>query len=487
LLLMPEASAGCMCPFPNMCSVVFKPTEKNKAFTQYSAIGDMTPVKRLAVNLGAAGDRSDAQGKLWLAWPRPFTGRLILPLKIKQAFHGGGKYYKRNSVYTSVAGTDDSWLFASSATGLKTCEIPLLAPADGTAIYSVSLAFADPVNTEPGQRVFDVKLQGKVVLENLDIAKETGGADRALFKKFDGVEVTQNLLIELVAKTKGTGVEKATILQAVEVVQERVTSIGCAVPDVLMNNVESEKVLEVKLANIRETDFAGTLKVSVPDGFLVSPSQTEIKLAAGDRISLPLELTVKPNVDAGDYQISVNVLKGDGSPEFQQSASIEHLGPHGRIIVPVAEDTATSARFPDRVWGTATSMMVDGGNSKMGDEHHALAYLKFRLDLPSKVAGARLRIYSSGNPSVDSGHVCLADGPWSEATLTYAEQPPAGEELAKLGKVAEDQVVDCALKIDLNGKKELSLVIEPTSCDGIGYFSRESGKPAELIIEYLLD
>ena len=123
----------------------------------------------------------------------------------------------------------------------------------------------------------------------------------------------------------------------------------------------------------------------------------------------------------------------------------------------------------------------------MGDESHTLAYLKFQLDLPDKLTSARLRIYNAGNPSSDSGHVCLTTEPWSETQVTYASKPAVGEELAKLGKVAEDQIVECPLKINLTGKKELSVVIEPTSCDGIDYLTREAGKPAELIIEYLLD
>ena len=35
LLLMPEASAGCMCPFPNMCSVAFQRRERIKAVGLY--------------------------------------------------------------------------------------------------------------------------------------------------------------------------------------------------------------------------------------------------------------------------------------------------------------------------------------------------------------------------------------------------------------------------------------------------------------------
>jgi hypothetical protein len=50
--------------------------------------------------------------------------------------------------------------------------------------------------------------------------------------------------------------------------------------------------------------------------------------------------------------------------------------------------------------------------------------------------------------------------------------------------VSENQVVERVLGVDLSGKKELSLAIDPTTCDGVDYLSRESGKPAELIVEY---
>jgi outer membrane protein assembly factor BamB len=149
LLLVPEASAGCMCAFPNMCTVVFHPTKKNKAWATYSADGPTSPVRRLAINLGAPGDRNDSAGGLWLGYPRPFGGRLSLPLDIQTTFWPGGRFVKGNSAYTPFAGTDDPWLYASAARGLRKCVIPLLGKADGTALYRVALALADPENDLP--------------------------------------------------------------------------------------------------------------------------------------------------------------------------------------------------------------------------------------------------------------------------------------------------------------------------------------------------
>ena len=52
LVVMPEASTGCMCDFPNMGTVAFQPTEQQKAWAWYSTSGAALPVKQLALNLG---------------------------------------------------------------------------------------------------------------------------------------------------------------------------------------------------------------------------------------------------------------------------------------------------------------------------------------------------------------------------------------------------------------------------------------------------
>jgi len=43
----------------------------------------------------------------------------------------------------------------------------------------------------------------------------------------------------------------------------------------------------------------------------------------------------------------------------------------------------------------------------------------------------------------------------------------------------------CPLDVELSGKMELSLVLEPTSTDAANYVSREGGSPPELVVEYV--
>jgi hypothetical protein len=221
LLLVPEASAGCMCPFPNMCTVVFKPGAKQKGWGYFSVSGPMTPAERLAIHFGAAGDRRDGSGKLWLGYPRP-TGSLVLHFKLETTLMPGGSFVARSSSYTPIAGTEEPWLFASAARGLTRCGIPLLGPGDGLAAYRVRLGFADPDNDRPAMRVFDVKLQGTTVLKDFDIAAAAGGRDKAIFREFSGIDVADKLVIELVPAVRKPAPAQAPILQTVEAVREKV-------------------------------------------------------------------------------------------------------------------------------------------------------------------------------------------------------------------------------------------------------------------------
>src|SRR5205085_9600060 len=71
LVVIPEASAGCVCLFSIAATIVFEPRDHRMEWGVYSATGAKLPVQHMALNLGAPGDRRDAHGKLWLGYPRP--------------------------------------------------------------------------------------------------------------------------------------------------------------------------------------------------------------------------------------------------------------------------------------------------------------------------------------------------------------------------------------------------------------------------------
>jgi hypothetical protein len=217
LVVIPEASAGCVCLFSITSTVVLEPREdRSPSWGIYSLGGNTTPVKRLAVNLGAPGDRRDALDRLWLSYPRPATvGRMEFVFDIKPQLTPEGTFEARNNESIVIANADVPWLFTSQAIGLKHCELPLVGPKDPPGNYKVKLYFAElDANTKPGDRVFDVKLQGQPVVTNLDVTKETGGSLRAMTREFSNVWVDGKLAIDL------TPVAGQPILSAIEVERE---------------------------------------------------------------------------------------------------------------------------------------------------------------------------------------------------------------------------------------------------------------------------
>ena len=61
--------------------------------------------QELALNLGALGDRRDASGKLWLAYPRP-SGSLVLQFEGDAAFYPGGRFSAGRIRLRPDSGTD---------------------------------------------------------------------------------------------------------------------------------------------------------------------------------------------------------------------------------------------------------------------------------------------------------------------------------------------------------------------------------------------
>ena len=217
LVVIPEASAGCVCLFSITSTVVLEPrADRSPSWGIYSVAGPTTPVKQMAVNLGAPGDRRDSFDRLWLSYPRPATvGRMEFVFDIKPQLMPEGEFRADNDESLVIENADVPWLLTSQARGLKRCELPLVGKDDPASSYKVKLYFAElDAKTAPGDRVFDVQLQGNTVAPRLDVVKEAGGPLRALTREFSGVQVDGNLVIEL------TPIAGQPILSAIEVQRE---------------------------------------------------------------------------------------------------------------------------------------------------------------------------------------------------------------------------------------------------------------------------
>ncbi|HEY6170336.1 MAG TPA: PQQ-binding-like beta-propeller repeat protein [Verrucomicrobiae bacterium] len=226
LVMIPEASAGCVCLFSIAATVVFEPRDHRMEWGVYSASGATLPVQHMALNLGAPGDRRDAHGKLWLGYPRPSSRAGIdLPLNLSPKFAVGGNFFSFNENSVQIGNTDAPWIFTSGARGLTRSEISLIGKGQTPASYTVRLYFSALENDQPGQRVFDLKLQGKTVAKNFDLVAKAGGVKRAFMMEFHDIAVTDNLVLEFAAAPSNADAAHQPLLNGIEVVRTNAKEI----------------------------------------------------------------------------------------------------------------------------------------------------------------------------------------------------------------------------------------------------------------------
>ncbi|GAB4151217.1 MAG: hypothetical protein Tsb009_26530 [Planctomycetaceae bacterium] len=222
LVMIPEASAGCVCLFSIASTITLEPRKARRPWTIYSAIGPQTPVRHMHLNLGAPGDRKDARGTIWLAYPRPNpkkTTGLDLKLSLSEQTMPGGGFTSISERSTKIQTDGTPWVYTSQAVGVTKLTIPLLGKKDKSATYSVRLHFAElDASAKPGSRVFDVKLQGKTVLKAFDVAAQAKGPHKGIVREIPGIAVTENLVVELIGKSN------SPILSAIEVIREDVAT-----------------------------------------------------------------------------------------------------------------------------------------------------------------------------------------------------------------------------------------------------------------------
>ncbi|MDC0273859.1 MAG: PQQ-binding-like beta-propeller repeat protein [Planctomycetaceae bacterium] len=203
LVMIPEASAGCVCLFSIASTIVLEPREARRPWAIFSSVGLKTPVQHLALNLGAPGDRKDAHGTVWLSYPRYKAYQetsLDVKLDLKPKFASAGGYRDINENTVEIAGAETPWLYTSWMEGLQSLTLPLLGKVDKPALFSVELHFADARSEEHAAAIFDVQFNGKTVLENITLEKNNGPKLAAIRHKVEDVIVTDNLTITLVTK-----------------------------------------------------------------------------------------------------------------------------------------------------------------------------------------------------------------------------------------------------------------------------------------------
>jgi len=209
LLTIPDYTRTCTCSYQNQASLALVPVADGELWTYYGAREVKKPIRRVGINLGAPGNRKADDGTLWLEYPTAGGPSPRVPVSITPA---NLDWFRRHE--SQVGGQGHPWVVSSGARGLRSVTVTM-SPDKKERNCTVRLTFVEPDKLTPGQRLFDVGLQGRTLLHNFDIVKEAGGSWRGLVKEFKGVKVGKELTVTLT----GTG-EHPPVLCGIEVIEE---------------------------------------------------------------------------------------------------------------------------------------------------------------------------------------------------------------------------------------------------------------------------
>ncbi len=222
VLNAPDYTRTCTCSYQNQASLalVHTPEVAYWTFDYYQSPSKPTPVRQVGINFGAPGNRYTENGTLWLEFPSIGGPSPDIPVRAK---YENPQWFRHHN--SRIEG-EHNWIAASGVTGIKEVSVRMFIQpgANSSRIdafdkhigkipvwsedrikgafeqprpYTVRLYFAETEEYKIGQRLFNVLLQGRQVMENFDVVKQARGTNRPVVKEFKGIEVKDDLMVTL--------------------------------------------------------------------------------------------------------------------------------------------------------------------------------------------------------------------------------------------------------------------------------------------------
>ncbi|OGV73789.1 MAG: hypothetical protein A3K19_11980 [Lentisphaerae bacterium RIFOXYB12_FULL_65_16] len=263
ILNAPDYTRTCTCAYQNQASVALvhvppddpaSPAIESWSFDFLPAPDKPRPVRRVGLNFGAPGNRLADNATLWLECPSVGGPSPDLPVSVLPA--AAHTYRQHEScLKPPVAGSAPrplNWVAASGIEGVESVRVRLFlqpgAPEANIKIpaferhagtdqfpdrtaepqgsykeprpYTVVLHFAELQALQPGNRVFDVLIQGEKVLDQFDIAREAGGTNTAVTREFRHIKVQDDLVIAFRQNAKNAAGAHPPTLSGIEILAE---------------------------------------------------------------------------------------------------------------------------------------------------------------------------------------------------------------------------------------------------------------------------
>lgn len=187
VLNAPDYTRTCTCAYQNQTSLALIHMPEVEQWT-FSNLKD-TP-SQFAINLGAPGDRRGPDGSMWYDEPSVGGDSPKLPVRIK------GDALRSVLHHTSRIVGDETrlpWVVSSALVGVEQIEQDI--EKSESSEVTVRLFFAELEGLPPGDRIFDVAIQGRKVLERFDVSREAGGDLRGIVKEFGGIKADEQIVV----------------------------------------------------------------------------------------------------------------------------------------------------------------------------------------------------------------------------------------------------------------------------------------------------
>lgn len=252
VLNAPDYTRTCSCSYQNQTSLalIHMPEMEMWSYSQFGLDGQHGErILQVGINFGAPGNRRAPDGTLWIE--HPHTGDGNAPQMGVEGLGEKVQWFRRHSSQVADVGESQSWIAASGFIGEAEIIIspslrrpllvkpvkksdddddnkpggkkktsskqpapppvqePLLKTDHPPRPHTVKLHFSEPESRQPGERVFDVMLQGRTVLKNFDVSK-LGGSSVQVFK---AVVIGKELYLSLKA---AAGSKAPPILSGIE-------------------------------------------------------------------------------------------------------------------------------------------------------------------------------------------------------------------------------------------------------------------------------
>lgn len=162
VLFSSEGVGDCFCPYNFSTTLALAPTQKrrNEDWALYVDKVRVTQLQKIALNLGAPGDRRDDEGQLWIGYPRQpmmlATGGSIGPkphangLPATFELYEGGHPLRVNSDHTELIGSTTPWMHASGIVGIKKLSLGLIFHEPKSTVLGISTATPPKIDAELG-------------------------------------------------------------------------------------------------------------------------------------------------------------------------------------------------------------------------------------------------------------------------------------------------------------------------------------------------